>query len=325
VSHEVLPYECERGFLSGAMPFLRAGAKAGDAVLAISGQDNLGMLRECLGTEASEVEFIDASAFYCHPARALAQYVAFADQVAGQGRRLRLLGEPVWHGRTPPEIAEWQRVEAIVNVAFAGTGASILCPYDLRSLPPAILDGARRTHPVAVHGGERHANPGYMDPWSYTSIIDRPPLPPPPASAESLRIDAVDLYWLRAFVAEYGREAALVDSAMQHLLMSVTEVATNAIRHGAPPIMLRLWTEPGDGSVDPRGDPPPGMLVCEISDGGHWRPAPGFSFVPHGPSAPGRFGLWAVRLLCSRVQVRTGRAGTTVRLHLPATACRSAK
>ncbi|MCW2914808.1 MAG: sensor histidine kinase [Actinomycetia bacterium] len=320
VSHEVLPYETERGFLSGAIPFLRTGAEAGDAVLAISGHVNLGMLRECLGPAASEVDFIDAAAFYHHPARTLARCVAFADQLAAQGRRLRLLGEPVWHGRTPSEVAEWQRVEAIVNVAFIGTRASIMCPYDLRSLPLAILDSARRTHPVTVDGGERRANPGYMDPWSYTSIIDRRPLPPPPTSAESLRIDAADLYWLRAFVAEYGRDVALVDSAMQHLLMSVTEVATNAIRHGTPPIMLRLWTEPGDGPVDPRGDPPSGMLVCEISDGGHWQPAPGFSFVPPGPSAPSRFGLWAVRLLCSRVQVRTGRTGTTVRLHLPAAA-----
>src|SRR5882757_1947651 len=48
VSHEVLPYESERGFLSGAIPFLRTGAEAGDAVLAISGHVHLGMLRECL-------------------------------------------------------------------------------------------------------------------------------------------------------------------------------------------------------------------------------------------------------------------------------------
>jgi anti-sigma regulatory factor (Ser/Thr protein kinase) len=316
----VLPYASERDFLAGALPFLRAGVEAGDAVLAIGGRVNLRMLRECLGAEAAQVEFIEDTAFYHHPARTLAQCLTFVDELAARGRRLWLLGEPIWHGRTPVEVADWQRVEAIVNVAFAGTGASILCPYDLRSLPLAILDGARRTHPVTVHDGEHRVNRGYMDPWAYTSIIDRRPLPPPPTFAETLRIDTEDLYWLRAFVAEYGREAALMDSAMQHLLMSVTEVATNAIRHGTPPIMLRLWTEPRDVTADQHWDPATGMLVCEISDRGDWRPSPGLSLVPPGPSAPGRFGLWAVGLLCSRVQVRTGRAGTTVRLHMPTAA-----
>jgi hypothetical protein len=317
VSHLVLPYESEQDFLSGAVPFLRAGTAAGDAVLAISGRVNLGMLRECLGQEAAQVQFIEAATFYRHPTRTLARCLTLADELARQGRRLRLLGEPIWHGRTPAQVADWQRAEASVNVAFADTGASILCPYDLR-LPLAILDGARRSHPVAVHGGEHRANSAYMDPWEYISVFDRRPLPPPPLRTETLRIDTADLYWLRAFVAEYGREAAVVDSSIQHLLMSVTEVATNAIRHGAPPITLRMWTEPGDGALDARRDPATGSLVCEISDGGHWRPAPGLGFVPPGPAAPGRFGLWAVRLLCSRVQVRTGRTGTTVRLHLAA-------
>jgi hypothetical protein len=154
VSHLVLPYESEQDFLSGAVPFLRAGTAAGDAVLAISGRVNLGMLRECLGPEAAQVQFIEAATFYRHPTRTLARCLSLADELARQGRRLRLLGEPIWHGRTPAQVADWQRAEASVNVAFADTGASILCPYDLR-LPLAILDGARRTHPVAVHGGER--------------------------------------------------------------------------------------------------------------------------------------------------------------------------
>src|SRR5581483_1379001 len=213
--------------------------------------------------------------------------------------------EPVWEGRTPLEVTEWQRTEAIVNVAFAGTGAAILCPYDLRVLPTAVLDGARRTHPLAVHGGRRHDNAGYMDPWSFTSAIDRQPLPPPPDGAMALRIDTADLYWLRAFVREYGNAIALEGWELQCLLMSVTEVACNALRHGGPPVLLRLWI-----------DQEPAALVCEITNAGHWRPAPGFGLVPPVGTAPNRFGMWAVRLLCSIVQIRTGRSGTTVRMRL---------
>jgi hypothetical protein len=290
------------------VPFLQAGLRADDTVVAISTDHNLDRLKTRLGRDAGRIEFYRSADWYQHPARTLAQCVARADLLASRGRRLWLVGEPLWEGRGALDVAEWQRTEAIVNVAFAGTGASILCPYDLRVLPTSVLDGARRTHPLVVHRGEHRDNAGYMDPWSFTSTIDRLPLPPPPEGAAALRIDAADLCWLRAFVREYGNAIALEGWELQCLLMSVTEVATNALRHGEPPILLRLWI-----------DQEPTALVCEISNGGQWRPAPGFGLVPPAPTAPSRFGMWAVRLLCSIVQVRTGRSGTTVRLRLSAT------
>jgi hypothetical protein len=155
--------------------------------------------------------------------------------------------------------------------------------------------------------GQWSRNEGYLDPWSYSAAIDRSPLPPPPDSAEAWRIDAADLYWLRAFIREYGMAADMTGWELQCLLMSVTEVATNALRHGEPPVVLRLWTEE-TGKAE---------IVCEISNAGRWRPVPGHGLVPPAPTAPCRFGLWAVRLLCSIVQVRTGQYGTTVRLRLP--------
>jgi hypothetical protein len=161
-----------------------------------------------------------------------------------------------------------------------------------------------------VRGTLWQPNEGYVDPWSYTASIDRLPLPPPPDSAEAWRIDAADLYWLRAFIRECGTTAALAGWELQCLLMAVTEVATNALRYGEPPVVLRLWTEETEATETAE-------IVCEISNGGHWRPAPGHGLVPPAPTAPCRFGLWAVRLLCSIVQVRTGQYGTTIRLRLP--------
>ncbi|MFV2174856.1 ATP-binding protein [Actinomadura sp. LOL_011] len=133
---------------------------------------------------------------------------------------------------------------------------------------------------------------------------------PPPVHADELKIDRPDLYWLRAYVAEYARRTPLPDEDLQRLLVAVTEVVTNAERHGAPPIVLRMWT---DGA---RFDP---AFVCEVADGGRWPPDAGFGLVPPRRSEAGtcgRFGLWAVRLLCSLVQIRTGPAGTVVRLRL---------
>jgi hypothetical protein len=238
---------------------------------------------------------------------------------------MRLLGEPAWTSRAPLELLEWQRVEALVNVAFEGTGAAILCAYS-RRLPAGIIAVARQTHPETVKGTKAVATPGYMDPWAFSDHCDGVPLPDPPSGAETIPLERPDLYWLRRYVTDVAHRARLPDEHLQRLLVAVTEVVSNAVRHGAPPIVLTMWTDPDDRS-----------LVCQVADHGRWKPgadagllpprgigprpsgeAPGIGEPASGGSsdAPGRFGLWAVRLLCSVVQIRKDAQGTTVRLRL---------
>ncbi|QXJ21711.1 sensor histidine kinase [Actinomadura graeca] len=307
-THRVLPYDGVDEFLGGALPFLRDGVDAGDRVLAVAGVGRELLLREALGPAAAGVEFTDAATWYTHPSRTLADCLADADNTAWQGRRLRVLGDPVWASRSPLEVLEWQRTEAILNVAFRDTGAALLCPYS-SSLPAGVVASSRQTHPETVRGVTALANPGYMDPWAYNAHCDREPLPPPPSGADSLKIDRPDLYWLRAYVSDYARQARLHEEDLQRLLVAVTEVVTNALRHGEPPIVLRMW-------ADTSGEP---ALVCEVTDEGRWDPASGYGLVPPRPvgtGSGGRFGLWAVRLLCSVVQIRAGEGGTAVRLRL---------
>ncbi|MQY06734.1 sensor histidine kinase [Actinomadura macrotermitis] len=302
-SHRVLPYGGVEEFLAGALPFLREGVAAGDRVMAATCLGSEMLLRDALGAAADRVEFVQADTWYAHPSRTLADCLARAEEAAGQGRRLRLLGEPVWTCRAPLEVLEWQRAEALANVALAHTGARLLCPYSARVLPAGVIAGARKTHPETVRGAQAVPNPGYLDPWAYNAACDREPLPPPPEHADGMRIDLVDLYWLRAYVADFARQTTLPEDALQRLLVAVTEVMTNATLHGAPPIHLRLWTEPA-------------ALVCEVRDAGDWNGGTGFGLLPPPSDGPGRFGLWAVRLLCSHVQIRTGRGATVVRLRV---------
>ncbi|MUN37022.1 sensor histidine kinase [Actinomadura sp. NEAU-AAG5] len=315
-THRVLPYDGVDEFLGGALPFLRDGVDAGDRVVAVTGVGREELLRDALGPAAAGVEFADAATWYAHPTRTLADCLGDADNTAWQGRRLRVLGDPVWASRPPLEVIEWQRVEAIVNVAFQGTGASLLCPY-AASLPAGVVAAARRTHPESLRGVRAVANPGYMDPWAYSALCDGEPLPPPPGDADALKIDRPDLYWLRAYVSDYARQTRLPEEGVQRLLVAVTEVVTNALRHGEPPIVLRLWTDASGGPA----------LVCEVTDEGRWPSGAAYGLVPPRPAVDGtggetgaegggRFGLWAVRLLCSIVQIRAGDGGTTVRLRL---------
>lgn len=308
-THRLLPYDGADRFLDGALPFLRDGIAAGDRVVAVCGTGQEMLLRDALGPADTEVEFREPRTWYTHPARTLADCLSAADDVAAGGRRLRVLGEPAWTNRPPPEIVEWQRIEAVANVAFRETGAALMCPYSA-SLPAGVVAAARKTHPETVRGGRAVPNPGFVDPWSYCAQCDREPLPAPPPDADTLKLDKADLYWLRAYVSDYARRPALPEDSVQRLLVAVTEVVTNAMRHGEPPIVLRMWPEP---------DAAGGALVCEVADEGRWPPGAGYGLLPPRPAgtAPGsRFGLWAVRLLCATVQIRTGDAGTVVRLRM---------
>jgi MEDS: MEthanogen/methylotroph, DcmR Sensory domain/Histidine kinase-like ATPase domain len=301
-AHLLLPYDGAESFLAGVVPFVREGLEDGERVVVVTGVANQELLRMALGDDVRGVAFAEAREFYRHPLRTLAEGLARADAAKREGRRLRLVGEPVWKGRSPLEVTEWVRMEALVNVACERRPAAVLCPYSTL-LPAAIVAGARRTHPETVKGVRRLANPGYVDPWRVCEQLDAEPLPEAPEDVEVLRIEKPDLYWLRAYVGDYARSMGMGDEVLQRLLVAVTEVVTNAVRHGAPPVELRLWREPG-------------QLVCEVSDSGTWGGG-GFGYLPPDPAEPGRLGLWAVRLLCSAVQIRAGEAGTTVRLRVP--------
>jgi len=301
LTHVALPYDSDESFLAAVVPFLLDGADLGDAVFAATSPQKLALLREEVG---GKVRLIDSVEWYDHPARIFSNVLQRLEDEASAGRRLRLLSEPVWLGRTPLETLEWQRVEALVNLVFADTDAAIMCPYDVTALPVEILEGARRTHPVSAHGRFHRENPAYLDPAEFSLRCDREPLTPVPADSAALPVFSPDMRDLRALISAHARRHGMTGGSLHHLLVAVTEVATNALNHGAPPIELRLW---------PEGD----QLVCEIFDRGHWPTSggPGPGLVP--PRETPALGLWAVRMLCDIVQVRTGPEGTQVRIRTP--------
>ncbi|MDX6743673.1 sensor histidine kinase [Actinocorallia sp. A-T 12471] len=303
LTHAVLPYPDEDAFLNAAVPFLRDGAKDGVPVLAVTVGKTERLRRE-LAAHDGAISYIDSTDFYLHPARIVARVRDLAEHEAGTGG-IRLLGEQAWLGRTHLENQEWQRVEALVNVVFARTRAHIMCAYDLR-LPEPILRTARLTHPELADGLGRRPNPDYQNPHEYLSSADRTPLAPAPRDSAFVSVGSRDLRDLRALVSVHARRHGVAGTRLHQLLVAVTEVATNALDHGEPPVTLRMWPEGGG-------------LVCEVADEGRWAPD-GPEHVGHVPPRPheqARLGLWAVRMLSGAVHVRTGPHGTRVRIHTP--------
>jgi anti-sigma regulatory factor (Ser/Thr protein kinase) len=297
--HRAFMYSGDQEFLGAALPFLRAGLHADEVVLVAAPPQRLDMLRLALGADADPVLFVDVAQWYRHPVHTIAAYDGFLR--ANAPRRVRALAELEWAGRSPLEIREWVRYEAAVNAVFGTSAASALCAYD-RNAPPGVVAGMHRTHREMVEDGRPRPSAGYTEPERFTAECDRAALPPPDGF-DSFPIESADLHGVRCFVAARAEGHGLPRPALSRLLVAVTELATNAVEHGAPPMAVRMWTDGGD-------------LCCEVADCGRWRPAAMLGYAPPATAAGRGFGLWGARMLTDVVQIRAGWDGTVVRLRI---------
>jgi anti-sigma regulatory factor (Ser/Thr protein kinase) len=298
--HEALLYSGADGFMDGTLPFVRDGANAGDAMLVVVDAAKIERLRDALGADADAVEFADMADVGSNPARIIPAWRAFVD--AHPGRRLRGVGEPIWAQRSAAELVECQRHEALLNLAFAdAAGFTLLCPYDVGALGPAVIDQARRSHPVLVSCGAGRTSASYVGVEAVAAPFAEP-LPAPPDSAQALAFDTGTLGVVRHVVAERATAAGLSEKRAGDLVLAVNEVATNSVMYGGGQGVLRIWCEPD-------------AMICEVSDGGAIvDPLAGRERPPDGHL--GGHGLWLCNQLCDLVQIRSFADGAVVRLHM---------
>ena len=156
--HEALYYADLDEFLDGCTSFVREGLKRDEPALIAVPEPRLSMLRYEHRDEP--VEFVDMGVAGRNPNRILPWVLRrFVREHAPA--RARIIGEPIFAGRSPAEIDLAVQHEALINLAFAGVEAAILCPYDVRQLPDVVPD-ADRTHPVLVDtrdAGRRRTTP----------------------------------------------------------------------------------------------------------------------------------------------------------------------
>jgi len=291
-------YRTEADYAATVAGFLHDGLAAGDPCFAAIPPARISLVRDALSADADQVEFADMTQLGLNPARIIPRVAAFAGKHAG--RRVRYVGEPIWAARSAAELREATRHEALINLAFADADADILCPYDTAGLAPAVIDDAMRTHPMLLSDGGHGASPMYAVPFRIPSSCSRPlPVPPHDAMSHTYR---TDLSEVRALVLKHARDAGLTDARANDLVLAVSEVAANTLRHTQSQGTLTIWQDPGE-------------LVCEIHDEGtitdplvgRRRPA---------PDALGGHGLWLVYQVCDLVELRSDEIGTTIRMHM---------
>jgi anti-sigma regulatory factor (Ser/Thr protein kinase) len=295
--HVALFYGKRAEYLAAVSAFLREAVNRGEPVLAAVPGERIGKLGRAVGPQAREVTFVDMCETGRNPGAIIPAIRAFTDQHAG--KRVSYLGEPAWPGRTAAELVEATRHEALINLAFETTPVSMLCPYDA-ALPLTARDDARHTHPQIIEHGTTSASSEYLGAHGLPERC-RLPLGHPPTRARDLSYDT-DLRPLRALVAARSIQAGLPETRASDLVLAVSEVAANTLRHTPGGGTLSVWAEPGE-------------IVCEIRDQG-WiaDPLAGRLRPPEHPT--GRQGLWVVNMICDLVELRSGRSGTTIRLHM---------
>jgi transcriptional regulator with XRE-family HTH domain len=168
LSHQALVYGSDEDFLAAAGGFLAEGLERSEATLAVTTKRNIGLLREQLGSMGRKIDFVEARTWYTTPISALHSYRAFVDDKVESGAPwIRILGEPVWAGRSRSEIQLWTRYESLVNLVFSASPASVLCPYDQRQVAPAIVRQARHTHPHTYEAEGTASNSDYREPGEF--------------------------------------------------------------------------------------------------------------------------------------------------------------
>ncbi len=141
--------------------------------------------------------------------------------------------------------------------------------------------------------------------------LARPPVPRPtddgpvsPARAHDPMsyTYTTDLAAIRAVVHRYAIKAGLTEARAIDLVLAVSEVAANTVRHAKSPGSLQIWYDTKE-------------IVCQIQDegiitdplAGRRRPS---------LDARGGHGLWIVNEVCDQVEILSDETGTTIRMHM---------
>jgi anti-sigma regulatory factor (Ser/Thr protein kinase) len=298
-THAAFLYDSPAEYSAFLLPFVCEGLARDEFVAVAAGRSKIAKLRRQLGPDADAVRFLPADEWYVRPVRTIGGWAQMLRTAAAAGRSsARLVNDVDFddHHRS------WVRYESALNASLAGFGAHMLCPYARRSLPSDLINEARRTHRL-VHDGGWHKSDRYVEPERLLADLDEPPFP---AHGEPIvAVPVVDTVAdLRAHLRNRATEEGwLPPDRIEILVLALSEVATNGIRHGGSRRELRVWLNPE-------------AVVCEVTDDGSRPPGPLAGYLPPTPGVVGGMGLWLVSQICDALSVRTADGVTHARFAL---------
>jgi anti-sigma regulatory factor (Ser/Thr protein kinase) len=290
--HELLLYRSAEDLVEFVVPLARAGVAEEEPTLLLLRDDAAQAVLRQVGPSP-----------YLTVEPALAQPGRAADHVSAAGSRLpgyaRVVHqEPVFE---PSQWPEWRRLEAVLNLALRHHDTWAVCAYDRRTLTPGMVEDLYATHPVVARNGEYPRNDRYRHPVDF--LVRHGGDPPDPIERTPPEVELVDASpaTARATVKWFSRQR-LPDQEIDKLIFATHETVLNALRHGRPPTVLRLWARPG-------------RVTVTVTDAGSGPTDPLADLAPagsddHQPPGPA-LGLWLIHRLVD-VTRRLDHDGYTV-------------
>lgn len=173
LEHRVLVYGSDDEYVAGIAPFIREGIERSDALLVVTTPRLLKVIRREVGAGIERGKLVAAADWYSTPLKTLRRYRGFVDDSLAAGSKwVRIVGEPVWAGRSAAEVREWSRYESIINLSLAAAPATIICPYDSRSVPANVMHDAECTHSEFAHAGGSEPSPSYREPEDFLLALE---------------------------------------------------------------------------------------------------------------------------------------------------------
>jgi anti-sigma regulatory factor (Ser/Thr protein kinase) len=299
--HEAFLYSNNDEFLDVSVRFIREAIAADEPILVVLAAEKINEIRSRLMGQSKAVLFADMSELGDNPAHIIPALDDFLNGQTATGVRFRGIGEPIVPDQSPAKLAECQRHEALLNIAFANPAFWLLCPYDTAVLSDEVIAEARRTHPIVRESGRSSTSSTFAGSSTLAEPC-RDALSDPPDDVMLLSFHEGELARVRQLVADHAAQAGMPQDRVNDLVLAANEIATNSLRYGGSRGSLRLWNEGGS-------------VICEIRDGG-FIGDPLVGRRRPSPHKGGGRGLWLANQLCNLVQIRAAESGNVVRLHV---------
>jgi anti-sigma regulatory factor (Ser/Thr protein kinase) len=301
LQHDAVFYDDEFAFAPAAVSFVREGVERDEVVMVNTGINPITSLLRAVFKGEEQVTFADRP-LYSTPAAALDGYRRVLERGTASGvKGFRAMGF-IDFERSRLPWQEWLRYEAVVNRVFADFPFRTLCPYDVTNVPAEVADAILRAHTGLVDTRGWRENGDYIEPEKLVVAdgLVTPPLPLQEATPRMVLEASDDLMELRLEMYAATMFTSLSRLEVDDFVKAVGEVVANAHKHGAAPVLLRLWAS--DTTV-----------VCTVTDHGPGIDDPLVGYArPREPSEG--LGLWATRQLVDILDYERVGGAFTVRL-----------
>jgi len=309
-THPAVFYRDTPGYLAATVPFILGGHARDEPVAVAVPGPNLRVIQHehaARGGRVEQVQWLDMTDAGRNPGRIIPSVLrAFADR--HHGRRVRIIGEPIWAERSHEEYPACVQHEALINTAFDNRPATILCPYDAHQLSPVTLADAAATHPILVEAGQWRHQWRHSTAYAPDHIIStyNQPLAVPDtatefATTEFRTVATGQLSRIRQWATRLARDVGLLVERIHDIVFVVNELVTNSIEHGTGKPRLLSW------ATDTA------LIFQTVNLGSLNDP-----LVGRRPAAPGQErgrGLLAVNHLADLVRIHTTPNHTTIRTY----------